>query len=222
VSTLIIEVIKTNPKQGDKMIEVKMSFNSIEEMFGVLGHAASLPDIIVPPVTDTIPIVTVEQLTDPMETFDPETETISPIPSVMTTAELDSAGRPWDARIHTIKKTQTANGQWKIKRGTDKDLVASVLADYDITPIPAPVEQLTDTIPAPVEQLTDTIPPITPPITPESVQAKLQALLVNKKITAVDMMQKLAAHQIPTLMEIGNHLDKLPALDAELSVLEAS
>ena len=40
--------------------------------------------------------------------------------------DLDSAGRPWDARIHTKVKTKTVNGQWKLLRGVKPALLVFV------------------------------------------------------------------------------------------------
>ncbi len=43
--------------------------------------------------------------------------------------ELDKAGLPWDARIHQSNRNQKADGTWMLKRGLDKDLAATVLAE---------------------------------------------------------------------------------------------
>ena len=47
--------------------------------------------------------------------------------------EVDAFGRPWDARIHSSAKSRLAktNG-WKLIRGIDKALVASVEAELDL------------------------------------------------------------------------------------------
>lgn len=44
-------------------------------------------------------------------------------------AAVDSAGLPWDARIHSEKKTTIANGTWKKKRGVEPTLIATVEAE---------------------------------------------------------------------------------------------
>ncbi len=47
----------------------------------------------------------------------------------VTTPELDSAGLPWDARIHAGPKRQNADGSWTLKKGVDKELVAQVIEE---------------------------------------------------------------------------------------------
>lgn len=42
--------------------------------------------------------------------------------------ELDSAGLPYDVRIHSAGKSKIADGTWKLKKGVDKGLVAQVNA----------------------------------------------------------------------------------------------
>lgn len=43
--------------------------------------------------------------------------------------DVDSAGLPWDERIHSSSKSTIANGTWKKKRGVDPALVATVEAE---------------------------------------------------------------------------------------------
>lgn len=43
--------------------------------------------------------------------------------------EVDSAGLPWDARIHAETKTKIKDGTWRQKRGTDPALLAAVEAE---------------------------------------------------------------------------------------------
>lgn len=50
--------------------------------------------------------------------------------------ELDSAGMPWDARIHASTKTKVKDGTWKKMRGVDEDLVAEVEAELAAAPEP--------------------------------------------------------------------------------------
>lgn len=41
-------------------------------------------------------------------------------------AEFDSAGQPWDERIHAGTKGKNADGKWKKKKGVDEALVAQL------------------------------------------------------------------------------------------------
>ncbi len=67
--------------------------------------------------------------------------------TVSDMGELDCEGQPWDIRIHTTKKTKLATGQWKLKRGADKDLAAQIKAQ---TPTVANVAELPLEVVAPV------------------------------------------------------------------------
>lgn len=44
--------------------------------------------------------------------------------------DLDSAGMPWDERIHTKQRTTIKDGTWKLTRGVDPELVKRVRAEY--------------------------------------------------------------------------------------------
>lgn len=60
--------------------------------------------------------------------------------------ELDSAGFPWDHRIHASTKTKITNGTWKLKPRTEPALIDQVRAEYkqaasvpsNMTPPPLP------------------------------------------------------------------------------------
>jgi hypothetical protein len=54
---------------------------------------------------------------------------------------VDSAGLPWDARIHSDKKGTKEDGTWRLRRGVDKALVPVVEAELRArvgAPAPAP------------------------------------------------------------------------------------
>lgn len=42
------------------------------------------------------------------------------------TGEVDSTGSVWDERIHSGSKKKNADGKWKLRKGVDESLVASV------------------------------------------------------------------------------------------------
>jgi hypothetical protein len=73
---------------------------------------------------------------------------------------VDSKGHTWDERIHATTKTTVKDGTWKLRRGADPVLVASIYAEQDgetVAPAPAPA-------PAPV-------PPAPVPPAPEPTTA---------------------------------------------------
>lgn len=47
-----------------------------------------------------------------------------------TTGEVDSAGLPWDERIHSSSKEKVKGDTWKYKRGVDKNLVTQIEGGY--------------------------------------------------------------------------------------------
>lgn len=50
---------------------------------------------------------------------------------------FDSAGQPWDARIHSGGKSLIADGTWRIKKGTDPKLIEQVRAEHAAKSAPA-------------------------------------------------------------------------------------
>lgn len=71
--------------------------------------------------------------------------------------EVDSAGLPWDARIHTggEKRIQVKNGKWKYKRGVDKTIIPGIEAELKTLMAATP--------PAPVPPTSHTNDPAHPP-----------------------------------------------------------
>jgi hypothetical protein len=66
----------------------------------------------------------------------PQTANVAPAPGAyVATAnpavnvEFDSTGLPWDERIHSGNKTKSPAGEWRTKKGTDRNLLASVTAE---------------------------------------------------------------------------------------------
>ena len=83
--------------------------------------------------------------------------------------ELDSAGLPYDVRIHSAGKSKIANGTWKRKKGVDKALVDQINAQNKSLigqPLPttapaAAVLPTLPTLPAGAAALPD-LPPVLP------------------------------------------------------------
>jgi hypothetical protein len=89
-------------------------------------------------------------------------------------AALDSAGNPWDARIHSGGKSTLQDGTWKLKKGVDKALVDQITAQNKaLIASPLPGNQPPVTAAQPLNNL----PPLNatglpdlPPLNPEPVQ----------------------------------------------------
>jgi hypothetical protein len=82
--------------------------------------------------------------------FEEQTTPAAAIEQVITASgPLDSAGYPWDVRIHTKAKSKLGDGTYRLSPGVDKELVAKVRAEYDAnrsataeqTPPPPPADQ---------------------------------------------------------------------------------
>lgn len=74
-----------------------------------------------------------------------------PAPAAPTNrADVDSAGLPWDARIHSESRNKVADGTWRKRRNTAPEVVAQVEAELRaLMAIPAPGAAI-PTPPAPV------------------------------------------------------------------------
>lgn len=64
---------------------------------------------------------------------------------------IDSAGTPWDERIHSKPPTEKADGTWRARRGVDAATVAAVTATLNATVAPnaAPLNGLPSLAPMP-------------------------------------------------------------------------
>ncbi|MEG1884854.1 MAG: hypothetical protein RR182_01100 [Alistipes sp.] len=76
----------------------------------------------------------------PLATDRGATTSTSTTSATVSNADLDSAGLPWDARIHSSSKAKLAKGGgWKLKRGLDPQLVEQVEAELRaVMSIPTP------------------------------------------------------------------------------------
>ena len=91
---------------------------------------------------------TTAELADPATNI-PNVQAVAQLPPVQAAApvggtqggvEVDSAGSPYDVRIHSAGKSKIANGTWKAKKGVDKDFAAQIDAQNKsllATPLPS-------------------------------------------------------------------------------------
>lgn len=77
---------------------------------------------------------------------------IPPAPgAIAADVERDTAGIPYDARIHNKTRTKKQNGEWKLAKGLDPAVVATVLAELigrPLAPTPPGVPAAAMTIPS--------------------------------------------------------------------------
>ena len=132
----------------------------------------------------------------------PQVPTTIPVPPGTTgDVKRDSAGVPWDARIHAGTQTTKQDGTWKQKKGIDPALVTQVLAEIgnvkaaDAAPLvpaaPATAPQI-PAVPAVPAAATQAVPPSTPvpglaPVTFRGVMAKMNAGVAAGKFAKGDV-----------------------------------
>jgi hypothetical protein len=135
---------------------------------------------------------------------------------------LDSAGVPWDERIHASTKTKVADGTWKKKRGITPAYYDSIVATLKGT-TPEPTVVLPPPPPAPEPEQTVVLPPPPPPAveidTFAEFDAKVLAYIASAESTQGKLDRVTALNKI--LAELGhknrNELKGKP--DSQLYVL---
>lgn len=112
-------------------------------------------------------------------------------PAATDAPDRDSAGLPWDERIHSGNKATKADGTWKRRRNIDDALVAQVEAELrGATPSPAPMAAPTIPLASP--------PPMAPMAAPAPMPIAAPAPApVVQPIAAPVMVTPLAPEPIP-------------------------
>lgn len=85
---------------------------------------------------------------------------------IVVSAEVDSAGMPYDARIHQKAKGKMKNGQWKLIKGIDEAIVSAVTKELAVRKLGAnPAGSLPpsgNTVPVPPSPPNTPAPPVPP------------------------------------------------------------
>lgn len=163
--TICNEMIKDMNNSVEIVDDIPITNGPSEEVYKIDPHTHDVAEHIIKP-----PVVLAMD-----NTIVPENvvyQNIGPTSGV----ELDGVGHPWDARIHTVRKTKTVKGVWKLMRGIDKDLVAKIQTEANSgvqavpsTPVltaPLSVPQVVEPAPVPLVINTPPLTPVTPPPTP--------------------------------------------------------
>jgi len=110
--------------------------------------------------------------------------------------DVDSAGYPWDERIHASSKARIADGTWRLKRGVDDPLVQQIRAEYSkpalssAPTIPEALRPAASVPPAPTEAPNA---PVTAPVPPSAADAALTFPALMKRITTAGIQQAQVA-----------------------------
>lgn len=143
------------------IVPVVPALPAVEVMKADAGHASELPDPakVFGGASNVVPLV-------PSLPTPPAAE-VATAPAAALAAsgpvELDGAGFPWDARIHSGTPTKNANGLWRMRRGVLPNVIQDVEAELR-TNYPAPTNA------APLVPLPPSVPvaPVVPapPVAP--------------------------------------------------------
>lgn len=151
---------------------------------------------------------------------------------------VDAAGLPWDERIHSGAKSKLANGNWKLRRGVDPALVASVEAELrgdpkpaepatapetsTVTPASVVVPPVSAPAPPPPPAPAPVAAPPTPPApaTPKPITnaAELVAAVMDKRFTTDQVNAACRAVGVDNVASLLAKQDKLPEVLRHLGV----
>lgn len=169
----------------------------------------------------------------------PETVVTAPLPPFILPEppaqpaeppSVDSAGLPWDARIHSESKATVADGTWRKRRGVDPELVKRVEAELRGEPAvtEAPVSVPTPPPPAPAPEAPVTVVPadVPPPPTPVPAPAAngktladLSAAVAQGKVDILQMLQIAKEHGCQDIPALSNNPLALAAVIAHFDGL---
>lgn len=169
------------------------------KIFGANKPSNVLP---FPPPAPTVPAaivpvapapVTTAAVAPPAPTNAP---TVADASTAVSAAEVDKAGVPWDARIHSSVKGKKQDGTWKLMRGVDKSLVTMVL--HEITPKP----HVAGGVIVPVGTAAPVAPPVAPPLVPTAPVPAVPVAPATGVVPAGDTAAPMnAVQQFQTFMQ---------------------
>lgn len=132
-----------------------------------------------------------------------------------TPVELDSAGKPWDEKIHSSSREKTKDGCWKFKRGLDPALrnaaEAAVSAVNTMAQVAIPPHTVAPVIPPPPAQPA--------PAAEAHTLPWLMGVAAKAQKTKADIDAALAACGLRTIPDLLGQLDKMDDVARALGVL---
>lgn len=130
--------------------------------------------------------------------------------------ELDSAGLPWDERIHASTKTKIANGQWKSKRGLNDPAFVKRVEDElrgvasAPTPPAPPAAPVPPAPPGPVSEAAAVFaPPAAPAVTFEQFMGRL-TYAMSAGLGMADVQAACVAHGLASVVDLQKEPAKIP------------
>lgn len=126
--------------------------------------------------------------------------------------EVDSAGLPWDERIHSGGKTKLADGAWRDKRGVDNSEREAIVAELTrVMAIPVPPAEDWGQLAAETKE--NAPAPASIKTLPEFVRAVTGAKLGNMTVT-----EAVKSVGLESITQLGARPDLIPAVAAELGL----
>ena len=126
--------------------------------------------------------------------------------------ELDAAGQPWNAELHSANKTKASDGTWRARRNIKEkitDAIKSVVSDKLTPEVASPVVQPVPVAPSPLNAANVFAHTFQSFKVPNNLTATIAALLVQGKITQEYVSQLNAYFKVNNLWELYSHEDKL-------------
>lgn len=118
---------------------------------------------------------------------------------------LDTAGMPWDERIHSRTRSLNADGTWRLKRKANGAEVEKVSKE-----LKKPHEQSLANVPSPPSEVP--LPPSNSSYTfPMFVTLVTKALNSKKVFLEEDILPILHAEKVQDIPSLGLHLAKVPS-----------
>lgn len=149
------------------------------------------------------------------------------------TQELDAAGLPWDARIHSESRARIADNTWRRKRGVDQTVVDSVTAELRAA-YPAPTGQPAPASTPPVAETPAAepptippagalgyVPPPPPPAPPARGVTDLAAAVARGNIKLDDLNAACLSNGCANVLELNKNPAALAAVCAQFDAIGA-
>jgi hypothetical protein len=178
---------------------------------------------VVPPVTSPEPTNVFAQAA--ATSVVPATPVAPPIAAPAPSGNVDAKGLPWDGRIHASSKARVADGSWRMKRGVDDALVATVTAGLRaaLGAPAAPGAGALAAMPWPFATSAADVQPLpVPPPPPANAYASLMAQVSQRiaagGITVQQVTDACVALGVPSVAELATREDLVPFVAQALGV----
>lgn len=118
--------------------------------------------------------------------------------AVVETVEVDSAGQPWNADLHSSSRAKISDGTWKKRRNAAPPAPVQLPEGYgQVSHVPVAIEDAT------ASQVAAVLPPPVPPLPPADTMKRIFALITAQVCTLNEVLAAAAEHGIKDLGQNG-------------------